>query len=808
MINSFKITSFEKTNSHTLLLKCQREFESDIIYQYIRLQAVNDKIIKVSVYDKPNFPDVPTGIIQPFRWESELNYKENENFLEIVTDSILIRINLTSSTFAWHDLPTGALLQKTEVVLDKFQVEKKVFNTNAEIKTIHTIDGNQNIIDTDSVDSISRDAFHAKLKLNFAENEAVYGLGQHEEGILNYRGHSQFLYQQNMKIAMPVLVSSSGYGILFDTCAYSTFRDDVHGSYFWTDCVEQFDFYFCKGPEFDDIVSSIRKLSGRPSMIPKWAFGFIQSKERYKNQQEIIETALEHRKRQIPLDCIVQDWHYWPQGEWGWKHFDKKYYPNPESLCNELHSSDVKFMISIWPHMRGDNNKDLDDLKAKEMLLADQATYNAFDSNCRKQYWEQADKGLFCYGIDAWWTDCTEPFKGDWQGAVKPEPEERAKLNTEAAKLWLDSSQINAYSLFHSQGIYENQRSNYPEKRVINLTRSGYPGQQRYGTISWSGDIAGNWETLKNQIAEGLNFTVCGNPRWTMDIGGYFIKPRPLWFCSGKYPEGCSDPAYRELFVRWFQLGTFLPMFRSHGTDTPREIWNFGSPGSVIYKTLKDFCELRYRLLPYIYSLAGMEYFQNYTMFRMLCFDFRDDSKVYNSKDQFMFGPSLMVCPVTEPASNLKTIEPENVRSQRKVYLPVGTVWYDFWNGKKYNGGQFVDVEVNIETIPVFVRGGSIIPMGPVIQHCAENPQSAWELHVYPGNNGRFTVYEDAGDGYGYEHDEYSQYNISWSESTSTIKFHKRIGEFPQMQKQRNFEIYINSHKHQSISYNGEEIEI
>ena len=275
-------------------------------------------------------------------------------------------------------------------------------------------------------------------------------------------------------------------------------------------------------------------------------------------------------------------------------------------MVDELHQMNARLMISIWPNMNpgGDNWREMRD---QGFLLGNKATYDAFQEKARELYWKQANEGLFAHGIDAWWTDCTEPFQADWMGAFKPEPEERLRINTEEAKRYLDPEFINAYSLLHSQGIYEGQRKTSTDKRVVNLTRSAYAGQQRYGTITWAGDVSATWDTLRRQIADGLNFCATGLPYWTVDIGAFFVKNDPkLWFWNGDYDLGVEDMGYRELYVRWFQYAAFLPMFRAHGTDTPREIWRFGNPGDIIYDALVKFLRLRYRLMPYIYSLAGM----------------------------------------------------------------------------------------------------------------------------------------------------------------------------------------------------------
>jgi alpha-D-xyloside xylohydrolase len=450
-------------------------------------------------------------------------------------------------------------------------------------------------------------------------------------------------------------------------------------------------------------------------------------------------------------------------------------------------------------------------------LLGNQVTYDAFNPEARECYWRQANEGLFSYGIDAWWCDCTEPFEADWRGAVKPEPEERMHINTEEAKRYLDPELINAYSLLHSQGIYEGQRKTTRAKRVVNLTRSAYLGQQRYATITWSGDVAANCETLRRQIAEGLNFCATGMPYWTTDIGAFFVKHDPeLWFWNGDYDEGVDDLGYRELYVRWFQFGTFLPMFRSHGTDTPREIWRFGEPGESMYDALKKYLGLRYRLLPYIYSLAGWTTHDSYTMLRALPFDFRNDPVTYDLGDQFMFGPAFLVNPVTRPMYyTVGSVPLTNVKRTRWVYLPAGSDWYDFWTDRYFHGGQTIEAEAPLDKIPLYVRAGSIVPLGPHRQHVNDQPGAPIELHVYLGNDASFLLYEDEGDGYGYEDGAFSTIEITWEDTARRLILGKRNGQYPGMPAQQEFHIVLHNEETQTgnvpkqqIIYTGEPVEV
>jgi alpha-D-xyloside xylohydrolase len=448
----------------------------------------------------------------------------------------------------------------------------------------------------------------------------------------------------------------------------------------------------------------------------------------------------------------------------------------------------AKLMVSIWPLMRGECPNQVE-MRRHGFLLGNDATYNAFDPAARDLYWQQANRGWFRHGIDAWWCDCTEPFEADWKGAIKPQPWKRVAINTGESKTYLDPERINAYSIVHSQGIYEHQRTSHASKRVVNLTRSGFPGQQRYGAITWAGDTAATWQTFRRQLADGLNFCVTGNPRWTIDIGAFFVGRKEQWFWRGDYPRGCEDEGYRELYVRWLQLGAFLPMFRSHGTDTPREPWRFGQPGEPMYEAIVKFIRLRYRLLPYIYSLAAAETLRDDTLMRMLAFDFRHDRRVFDICDQFLFGRAMMVCPVTRAMYFGADSTPiTNVPKTREVYLPGGTDWYDFWTNHRYAGGQTTSADAPLDTLPIFVRAGSVIPIGLDVQHASESLDAPIELRVYPGADGEFTFYEDANDGYGYERGEYATTTIRSNSATGTLMIGPRQGSYPAMPAARAFD--------------------
>jgi alpha-D-xyloside xylohydrolase len=617
-----------------------------------------------------------------------------------------------------------------------------------------------------------KEDLHVRQDFNWNEGEALYGLGQHQDGIMNWRGHRVELWQSNMVAVTPVLVSSEGYGILWDNCSYSIFSDTEEGSFLWSESAARLDYYFIYGPEPDQVVSGYRKLTGKAPMFPKWAYGYIQSRERYKTQAEILDVVKEYRERKIPLDVIVLDWQYWEGDQWGQKSFDPERFPDPGKMMDELHNIyNARLMISIWPKLAY-LSPDFMELKQHEGYLyepeAAQSLYDAFNEGARNLYWKQANEGLFRYGIDAWWCDATEPELRDWDWA----PEHYRDIMKPAIGTGI--RYMNAYSLQQAKGIYENQRKTNPDKRVFNLTRSAMAGQQRYGAATWSGDVTATWEVFRKQISGGLNFCIAGIPYWTTDIGAFFVNGISQWRMDRFVPDKIKDENYKELYVRWFQFGTFCPLFRSHGTDLPREVWKFGEPGDLHYDVLVRYDYLRYRLMPYIYSLAGMVSLEDYTIMRPLVMDFRNDPKVYDIDRQFMFGPAIMVCPVTEPGV-----------TEWEVYLPENEGgWYDFHTGEHFAGGQTVQIPVSLNDIPLFVRAGSIIPMGGMIEYAGQADRDPMEIRIYPGRDGSFVLYDDQHDGYAYEDGAFSLVTLNWNDAERKLRLAKREGSFPGMARE------------------------
>lgn len=608
------------------------------------------------------------------------------------------------------------------------------------------------------------DGYRARLGFRFSPGESLYGLGQHEEGLLDYRGRCQYLYQHNLKVAVPLLVSSRGWGLLWHGYSAMTFRDDSSGSYLQAEYADEMDYFVIAGGTLDDVIRGYRGLTGAVPIPPRWAFGYVQSKERYRDQQELLDVARRYAALGLPAEGIVLDWQYWPGNQWGQKSFDPARFPDPEAMCRDLHDMGSRLMVSVWPHLENDG-ADHVEFKAAGKLLGNDVTYDAFDPDARALFWKQAHDGLFSKGIDGWWSDCSEPFDADWNGTVKPSPEERWRINVEIAEKYLGPRLATAYSLAHSRGIWEHQRASGSPKRVLNLTRSAWAGQQRYGTFVWSGDTTASWETLRRQVPEGLNFCTSGLPYWTTDVGGFFTASREPWFWRGDFDAGVDDLGYRELFLRWFQYGAFLPMFRVHGTDTPREIWHFGEPGSVVYETLVRFIRLRKALMPYLYSLAGAVHLDGYTMMRPLAFDFGHDPEALRVEDQFMLGPALLVCPVTTAQHHGPSSAPlRGAPATRPVYLPLGGHWIDVWDGTLHEGGTWIDAHAPLETIPVYAKAGSILPLAP-----GGDESNDLDLLVFPGADGSFVLYEDEGDDWGYETGAYSRTGLRWTDAEETL---------------------------------------
>jgi alpha-D-xyloside xylohydrolase len=550
------------------------------------------------------------------------------------------------------------------------------------------------------------------------------------------------------------------------------------------------DYYFFYGPDFDRLIADYRELTGTTPLFGKWAYGYWQCKNRYDSQVELLAIAQKYRDLHIPLDNIVQDWFWW--NAMGEPVFNKNY-PDPKGMIDALHKSNVHLMISVWPYFRpGSSVYDdmdkrgffIDRTKVQSFHPPGMALYDAFNPDARKYYWSLMNEALFKIGADAWWLDTTEP---------ETEGRETNILVTNKVAIGNGARYANEFPLLTTTAVYEGQREASDKKRVFILSRSAYAGAQRNAVTTWSGDVDPNWETFRRQIPAGLNYSLSGLPYWTTDIGG-FVAANP------------DDPAYRELFVRWFEFGTFCPIFRVHGTRTTNqnELWSYGPDAQ---KTLVAYDKLRYRLLPYIYSLAWKTTSEGYTIMRPLVMDFREDIRAQNIGDQFLFGPAILVNPITEPGS-----------TARHLYLPAAK-WYDFWTGATIQGGRALDAPSPIDRMPLYVRAGSIVPLGPDVEYASEKSANPIEVRVYRGANGAFTLYEDENDTYNYEKGAYSTILFSWDDATHTLTIGDRTGSFPGVLENRAFRVVFVSENHgtgggltenadRTVRYSGKKISV
>lgn len=558
-------------------------------------------------------------------------------------------------------------------------------------------------------------------------------------------------------------------------------KGEENGFSFSSEAGQQLDYYFICGANMDDVIAGYRKLTGKAVMLPEWAFGFWQSRERYKTQEEVLSTIAEFRKRKIPIDNIVQDWFYWKEDQWGSQEFDPERFPSPDKMIQDLHTKyNAHFMISVWPKFY-EGIPAYNEMNRHGWLytrnIADSVRdwvgkgyhstfYDVFNPDARRAFWNLLDKKLYTKKIDAWWMDASEP---DILSNVTPQ---RRKEQMEPIHALSSALVLNAYPLLNAKGIYEGQRQANPDNRVFILTRSAYAGSQSYAAATWSGDIGSRWHDMKAQIAAGVNFSMSGIPYWTMDIGGFAVEPRY------EKPNDKDLDEWRELNTRWYQFGAFVPLFRAHGQYPYREIYNIAPENHPAYQSMLYYDKLRYRLLPYIYSLAGEVYHRDGTMMRGLVMDFPDDTTAIHLNDEYLFGKALLINPVCNYGQRT-----------REVYLPAGAGWYDFYSGRYYDGGKKMNADAPYQRMPVFVRAGSIVPLGPDLQYVSEKKADVITLYVYGGANGSFDLYEDEGVNYNYEKGRFALIPIKYDDANGVLAIGKRGGTFDGMLKNRTFKI-------------------
>ena len=884
-----------------------------------------------------------------------------QNGVQLATGSLNVRVQFyadgTVRVVKWPAGGTSAkvslsVLQKDLPALDvpvKEDANKVILSSGKITVLVSKFDGSIQFLDSNggtvlkeqgkavfAPTGIARESSAFSVRQNFAlsADEGVYGLGEQQLGVMNYRGHSVKIVQANTKAVTPVLVSTAGYGIFWDNYSKTIFDDSNGQASLWSEVADNIDYYFFYGPTIDQEIAGYRQLTGDAPLYGKWAYGYWQSKEHYATRDELLGIARAYRDKHIPIDNIVQDWNYWGNNDnWGGMFFDEAKYPRPKEMIDELHRENFHLMISIWAGLGPSSpiHKEMD----KHGYLfptvgwAGFKYFDVYNPAATDLYWKYASEGLFSKGVDGWWMDSTEP---DMVNALTQEGEEYEMKRVKDNHLGTFARYLNSYSLMDTTAVYNNQRKETDRKRVYILTRSTFAGQQRAAATTWSGDIGADWPVFRRQIAAGVNHSMSGIPYWTFDIGAYSLGCQ-----GGVFMNGGKDPAYQEFYTRMFQFGAFSPIFRSHGSETPREIWEFGEYVPVLEK----FDNLRYRLLPYIYSLGWQVTHNSYTIMRGLPMDFASDRKTYSIDDQYMFGPAIMVAPVTEymehrppedgvlagpenfttkdgkpglnatyfcddqfknvchedvepdvnldwytgwqsfitnpqfsirwdgkltPSEtgkyrfNLKSFGPRRVyldgkeiahnyesmeswtvpvelvagkaydfkfetansslgafraklywktpaihareavveprQKTRSVYLPAGTSWIDFWTGEKLEGGSVIAADAPIEKMPLMVKAGSIVPMGPFLQYSTEKPADPIELRIYPGASGDFTLYEDENDNYNYEKGVYSTIAFHWDDARRELTIDARRGEFPGMLKTRSFQLVVVSKSH------------
>jgi len=653
------------------------------------------------------------------------------------------------------------------------------------------------------------------------QDEAIYGLGQQQAGRMVQRNLTLNMVQGNTSDYVPFFQSVKGYGLFWDNYSPTIFKDNAESTSFKSDVGDCIDYYFMNGNNADGVIAKMRELTGQVPMFPLWTYGFFQSKERYKSQEEAVDVIKKYRDLKVPLDGIIQDWQYWGNNYlWNAMEFLNVDFPNPQKFVNDVHKLNAHLTISIWNSF-GPQTKQYRELDKIGALLnfstwpqsgsekwppimdypSGVKVYDPYNPEARNIYWRHL-KYMQSLGIDGWWMDSSEPDHLD------PKPTDLDN------KTYLGSFRKvrNAFPLMTVGGVFDHQRAVDSSKRIFILTRSAFAGQQRYGANTWSGDVTSSWQALRNQISAGLNFSLTGIPYWNADIGGFFLT---------RFPRKLEDPEYKELYTRWLEFGTFTPMMRSHGADAPREIYQFGTKGTRYYDAIEKYIQLRYRLLPYIYSTSWDVTANQSSMMRALMMDFPNDKNALNINDEYMFGKSLLISPVSNAMYSKPlprgrdTIQVEDFTAvkSKETYLPAGNVWYDFWTNERLNGGTKVTKETPLDIIPLYVKAGAILPSGPDVQYATEKKWDNLDIRIYPGANGKFVLYEDENDSYNYERGIYSTISFDWDDKKKTVTIGERKGAYPGMLDTRVFTIsFVTADKtisaKKEITYTGKAVTV
>lgn len=687
-------------------------------------------------------------------------------------------------------------------------------------------------------DDAGRSTYTVYQGFTVSPEEGLYGLGQLQNGQMMQRNMSKVLVQGNVEDVSPIFQSTKGYGVFWDNYSATTYTDNAQETSFSSEVGECIDYYFMYGGSADGVIAEVRTLTGEVPMMPLWSYGFMQSKERYKSQDETVGVVKKYRELGIPLDCIIQDWQYWGNNYlWNAMDFQNPAFSRPKEMIDEVHAMNAHMMISIWSSF-GPATKPYRALD-KEGLLFNIETwpqsgvegwppnmdypsgvrvYDAYSSKARDIYWNYLNKGIFQLGMDGWWMDSTEP---DHFNHKKEDFDHQTAMGS-------FRSVRNAYPLMTVGGVYDHQRAETDDKRAIILTRSGFLGQQRYASNVWSGDVQSSWDSFRKQVTAGLNYSLTGMPHWNSDLGGFF---------AGSYNTSWADnsavknPMYQELYVRWVQFGTFCPMMRSHGADVPREFYWYGKKGEPVYDALVNAVKLRYALLPYIYSTSWDVSHNRSTFMRALFMDFWGDKKAWNVTDEYMFGKAFLVAPVVHAQYTPELVqkdlkENEGWGSDSKteidkvvaadftqaksmdVYLPAGTRWFNYWTNEVQEGGKNITVETTLGRIPLFVRAGSVVPVGPDVQYSGEKAWDNLTVCVYPGADGNFTLYEDEFDNYNYEKGAYTEIPMTWDDSKRTLTIGSRKGGYTGMLAKRQFVVKTADGKERTVTYTGKKVHV
>lgn len=663
-------------------------------------------------------------------------------------------------------------------------------------------------------------SFVAKQTWIPEKEEAVYGLGILQDGELSLRGKSRYMLQGNTEDFVPFIHSVKGYGIYWDNPSPTNFKDDEAGMSFESEVADQIDYYFIYGKDSDGVIKGMRHLTGKVPMIPLWGYGYMQSRERYKSSKEYLGVLRGYRERQIPIDCVIQDWQYWGSNYlWNAMEFLNEDFSDAQAMINEVHDSNAHILISIWASF-GPMTKAFREMEPKGLMLhfgtwpqsglsqwpprrdypSGVLPYDAFSAEARDIYWNNLLR-LEKMGIDGWWMDSTEPDHLDFQDSDLEQMTAKGSYR----------SVLNAFPIESVSGVVDKQLT-VSDRRPMILTRSAFAGQQRTGANTWSGDVQSTWDDLRHQIPAGLGFTLTGNPNFNSDIGGFF----PSGYNKRGQTQTCSqNPLFQELYVRWLEYGTFTPMMRSHGESSRREIWEFGKPGEPVYEAIAKFIRLRYTLLPYIYSTAWKVSSADDSFMRALMMDFAGDRNTWNIGGEYMFGRSLLVAPVTKALYTEEarkwSEEPVDWTAERtfSVYLPEGAAWYDWWTGERFEGGKYVSADASIDTCPLYAKAGAIVPLGPDVQYCDEKPWDDIEIRVFLGADGEFILYEDEFDGQAYKDGAYT--TIPFTLKGKTLTIGKRSGAFDGMIGSRKFRVTFiggGAPKTVEVNYSGKQVKV